>query len=131
MAEIAREIADIELAVRGEEVRDSIVNALNKMNNEMNYIEPLYVTLKSGYLNWYSNIYEEGYSYSVDCPGITTSTFAIPCLCSLDDYTGRYAVESMSDCFVLHFDSRPPDALHMVIYYFSEGKYQDGEAEMY
>ena len=45
MANISREIAEIELAVRGEEVRDSIVNALNKMNVEMNYINPLYVTL--------------------------------------------------------------------------------------
>jgi hypothetical protein len=131
VANISREIAEIELAVRGEEVRDSIVNALNKMNVEMNYINPLYVTLNHRRLQNYSDVYGDGYCCYVDCTGVTSSTFAIPCLSSLEDYTGRYAVESQADCFILHFDTEPPNGMKMVIYYFSEGNYEDGEAEMY
>lgn len=129
MADIAREIADIELAVRGEEVRDSIVNALSKMNGEMNYINPLLVIVEDAVQD--STVYDSGWTYSVSCSGVYASTFAIPCLLMLEDYIGRYAVESVTDGFRLHFDNKPPDGLRMVIYYFSDGEYSDGEAERY
>lgn len=129
MANISREIAEIELAVRGEEVRDSIVNALNKMNAEMNYIVPLYAIVENAVQN--STVYDSGWTYSASCSGVYASTFAVPCLLSLEDYIGRYAVESVTDGFRLHFDNKPPDGLRMVIYYFSDGEYSDGEAERY
>jgi hypothetical protein len=129
VANISREIADIELAVRGEEVRDSIVNALSKMNGEMNYINPLFVIVEDAVQD--STVYDNGWTYGVSCSGVYASTFAIPCLLSLEDYIGRYAVESVTDGFRLHFDNKPPDGLRMVIYYFSDGEYSDGEAERY
>jgi hypothetical protein len=129
MADIAREIADIELAVRGEEVRDSIVNALSKMNGEMNYINPLLVIVEDAVQD--STVYDSGWTYSASCSGVYASTFAIPCLLMLEDYIGRYAVESVTDGFRLHFDNKPPDGLMMAIYYFSDGDYRDGEAERY
>lgn len=129
MADIAREIGEIELAVRGEEVRDSIVNALHKINGEMNYIESLYVIVEDSVQD--SSVYNNGWTCSVECDGVYSSTFSIPCLLELDKYIGRYAVESVSGGFVLHFDTRPVYGLRMVIYYFSDGKYTDGEAERY
>lgn len=129
MAEIANEIADIELAARGEEVRDSIVNALNKINGDLNYIESLYVIVDDAVQN--STLYRNGWTYHAECEGVYPSTFAIPCLLSLDHYIGRYAVESVTDGFILHFDTQPVDGLRMAVYYFSDGKYTDGEAERY
>lgn len=132
MADISREIAEIELASRGEEVRDSIVDALNSINDGINYINPLHVTLLARKIQEDSSTaYGHGWIYDEQCTGVTASTYAIPCLTSLSGYIGRYAVESVADGFRLHFDSEPSAGLGIDIYYFSDGDYPDGERQRY
>lgn len=129
MANIIAEIQAIETASRGEEVRDSIIDALNKINGGINYINSLPITINSTEED--STVFTGGYSYNYELSGITANTFAFICLDSLTSFYGRYAVESLADAFKIHFDTEPSANLTMTIYYFTEGEYPESEDEEY
>ena len=129
MADISNEIREIELAARGEEVRDSIIDALNAMNNGINYIEYIDVTVASATAD--NTVYPNGYKYEVSFEGATTNTYLEPCLADLTAYYGRYAAESKTDKFVLYFDTQPAANLAMRIYYFMEGDAENAEDYTY
>ena len=129
MADISEYIQEIEYAARGEEVRDSIVDALEAMNNGINYIEYIDVIVTSTTEN--NTVYQGGYKYEIAFEGATANMYVEPCLTDLNAYHGRYAAESLNDKIILHFDTQPVANLPMRVYYFAEGDMEDAESYSY
>ena len=95
----------IELAARGEEVRDAITDALSAMNGDINYIFYEEITVTSATSD--STVYTGGYKYEKAVEGIDENTFVEPCLADLTAYTGRYAAKSTNGKITLYFDRQP------------------------
>ena len=129
MADISEYIETIELAARGEEVRDAIIDALVGMNDGINYISHVDLTVDTATAD--SSVYANGYKYEVDFEGMTANTYVVPCLVSLTSYAGRYAAESSTDKLTLYFDAQPAANLAMRIYYYVEGDIENAEDDTY
>lgn len=123
MANINQEIAAIESAARGEEVRDSIISALQKMNSGLNYIIPCAITIDTDALVADSSAYSGGYRYDYTKAGIKTDTFAEICLTDLGSFVGRYAVQTVADGFKIYLDHMPNADLNVIVYYFEDAEY--------
>lgn len=85
MANIATYIAQIQTAARGEEVRDSIVNALNRINNDVESVVPggsgnldtaalfdIFDTGKIGSADVYDSVPKQGSKRAVESGGLYT-----------------------------------------------------------
>ena len=118
MANISTYIELIELASRGEEVRDAITDALSAMNGDINYIFYEEITVTSATSD--STVYTGGYKFEKAVEGVDENTFVEPCLADLTAYTGRYAAKSTNGKITLYFDRQPTNGTVVKVCYMNQ-----------